>query len=60
MAKVDVPITADRGCSFAPSCLRCPWRVCLQAARPEERAELAAAMRVIKRYVAAPDRALTP
>ena len=58
MSKVDVPISADRGCSFAPRCLTCPWRVCLQTARAEERLELAAALRVVRRYVAAPDRAL--
>ena len=59
MSKTDVPISADRGCSFAPRCLTCPWRVCLQTTRPEERLELAAAMRVVKKYVRAPERALT-
>ena len=59
MSKVDVPISKDTGCRFAPSCLRCPWAVCLQTARPEERVELAAALRVVRRYVAVPDRALT-
>jgi hypothetical protein len=49
-------VMPDRGCHFAPACASCPWTKCLlEDAREAERRELAEALRVVKRWVRAPD-----
>lgn len=57
MAKVDVPVE-DRGCEWAPKCVTCPWRECVKELRARERHELIDALRIVRRYLPEPDRAL--
>ena len=59
MAKVDVPVE-DRGCQWAPKCVECPWARCIPELPARERNEITAALRLVRGYLAEPDRALRP
>jgi hypothetical protein len=54
----DEPL-ADQGCTFAPSCLRCPFVACLLELPAAERVAIAAALRLVARYGQQPDQVIS-
>lgn len=51
---------ADTGCSVWPQCVSCPWRVCVAELPPKEHTEFVHALKLVRRYIAAPDGTIKP
>jgi hypothetical protein len=49
----------DTGCQYAPRCVDCPWSVCVKELPTRERNDFLVALRLVRSYLAAPDRAIT-
>jgi len=45
----------DTGCSYAPKCVGCPWRTCIQELPAHERRIFVDALRLVRGYLAEPD-----
>ena len=41
----------DRGCQYAPMCVRCPWVTCILELPTKDRGEFLAALRVVRRHL---------
>jgi hypothetical protein len=55
MTKQPEQAAPDRGCGAWPRCTTCIFSVCVAELPHKERNELHAALRLVKRYLAAPD-----
>jgi len=50
----------DRGCQYAARCTACPWVVCVKELPTSEHLSFVAALRLVRRYLPAPDRTIAP
>ena len=51
-------VAPDKGCSVWPQCVSCPWRECVAELPARELMQFRHALRLVRSYLAAPDRAI--
>jgi hypothetical protein len=53
-------VAPDRGCQYASRCVLCPWSECIKELPAAEHLSFVAALRLVRRYLPAVDRATSP